>query len=263
MPQLSRYYSVIVPVAIIAASFITYQIYLSTRTPNIKRLKRSNARRVSRRNPRRFGSVNGFNSGEVGGIDSEGNTLSDERLREVLDQETIDIPDSMADTLVEAAVAAREARGAGVGIGPDDLSEYSYAPEPKENQNLLNLLYLIAEEQSKRDSYVHRGVTCNACNCLPIRGIRYRCANCIDFDLCETCEALDSHPKTHLFYKVRIPAPFLGNPRQAQTPWYPGKTGLMSPGLPADVIRKFGSETGCKTLQYLSRTKTNLEYANS
>ncbi|PUU74728.1 hypothetical protein B9Z19DRAFT_406666 [Tuber borchii] len=244
MPQLSRYYSVIVPVAIIAASLITYQIYLSTRTPNVKRLKRSNARRVSRRNPRRFGSVNGFNSGEVGGIDSEGNTLSDERLREVLDQETIDIPDSMADTLVEAAVAAREARGAGGGIGPDDLSEYSYAPEPKENQNLLNLLYLIAEEQSKRDSYVHRGVTCNACNCLPIRGIRYRCANCIDFDLCETCEALDSHPKTHLFYKVRIPAPFLGNPRQAQTPWYPGKTGLMSPGLPADVIRKFGSETG-------------------
>lgn len=88
-------------------------------------------------------------------------------------------------------------------------------------------------------------MTCNSCSVIPIRGIRYRCANCVDFDLCEHCEALDSHPKTHLFYKVRIPAPFLGNPRQAQTPWYPGKPGLMPPALPQDVIRKFTGEPAC------------------
>ncbi|EEP77458.1 conserved hypothetical protein [Uncinocarpus reesii 1704] len=98
---------------------------------------------------------------------------------------------------------------------PDDQSLFSWrdgsddtAPS-REGQNLLNLLYHIAEDQARRDGYIHRGVTCNSCGVMPIQGIRYRCANCIDYDLCETCEAMQSHIKTHLFYKVRIPAPFL------------------------------------------------------
>ncbi|KAL8794393.1 MAG: hypothetical protein Q9195_003092 [Heterodermia aff. obscurata] len=90
-------------------------------------------------------------------------------------------------------------------------------------QTVLGLIYHIAEEQARKDGYVHRGVTCNGCNTLPIRGIRYRCTNCADFDLCEICEAQQIHDRTHLFYKVRIPAPFLGNPRQPQAVWYPGK----------------------------------------
>lgn len=114
----------------------------------------------------------------------------------------------------------------------------------KEGQSLLNLLYRIAEEQARKDGYVHRGVTCNSCNAMPIRGIRYRCANCIDFDLCEQCEALQVHPKTHLFYKVRVPAPFLGNPRQPQPVWYPGKPAAVVHNLPIDVLRKFCTETG-------------------
>ena len=90
-------------------------------------------------------------------------------------------------------------------------------------QTVLGLIYHIAEEQARKEGYVHRGVTCNGCNTLPIRGIRYRCTNCADFDLCELCEAQQIHDRTHLFYKVRIPAPFLGNPRQPQAVWYPGK----------------------------------------
>lgn len=114
----------------------------------------------------------------------------------------------------------------------------------KEGQSLLNLLYRIAEEQARKDGYVHRGVTCNSCNVMPIRGIRYRCANCIDFDLCEQCEALQVHPKTHLFYKVRVPAPFLGNPRQPQPVWYPGKPTAVVHNLPIDALRDFCKTTG-------------------
>ncbi|PYI05754.1 hypothetical protein BO78DRAFT_461716 [Aspergillus sclerotiicarbonarius CBS 121057] len=94
----------------------------------------------------------------------------------------------------------------------DDQSVFSWrdgqndASPTREGQNLLNLLYHIAEDQARRDG----------CGAMPIQGIRYRCANCIDYDLCETCEAMGVHIKTHLFYKVRIPAPFLGNPRQSQ-----------------------------------------------
>ncbi|CAO0797914.1 unnamed protein product [Mucor circinelloides] len=58
----------------------------------------------------------------------------------------------------------------------------------------------------------------------PIRGVRYKCANCVDFDLCEMCEGANSHVNTHVFLKIRIPIPPLANPRSALLPaFYPGK----------------------------------------
>lgn len=109
-----------------------------------------------------------------------------------------------------------------------ERSEHSWRGQTEDHsehtkQTVLGLIYHIAEEQARKEGYVHRGVTCNGCGSLPIRGIRYRCTNCADYDLCELCEAQQIHDRTHLFYKVRIPAPFLGNPRQPQPVWYPGK----------------------------------------
>lgn len=132
----------------------------------------------------------------------------------------------------------------------DDQSVFSWrdgnndASPTREGQNLLNLLYHIAEDQARRDGYIHRGVTCNSCGAMPIQGIRYRCANCIDYDLCETCEAMQVHIKTHLFYKVRIPAPFLGNPRQSQPVWYPGKPTMLPRSLPRPLAKRLMKETG-------------------
>jgi hypothetical protein len=118
---------------------------------------------------------------------------------------------------------------------------------PREPQGLLNLMYHIAEDQARRDGYVHRGVTCNSCGMMPILGIRYRCANCIDFDLCETCEAMGVHTKTHVFYKVRLPAPFLGNPRHTQQVWYPGKPVSLPRSLPRALARRIMKETSFET----------------
>lgn len=132
----------------------------------------------------------------------------------------------------------------------DDQSVFSWrdgsndAAPSREGQNLLNLLYHIAEDQARRDGYIHRGVTCNSCGAMPIQGIRYRCANCIDYDLCETCEAMQVHIKTHLFYKVRIPAPFLGNPRQSQPVWYPGKPTMLPRSLPRNLAKRLMKVTG-------------------
>ncbi|KAL2822751.1 hypothetical protein BDW59DRAFT_163730, partial [Aspergillus cavernicola] len=131
----------------------------------------------------------------------------------------------------------------------DDQSVFSWREgnndslQAREGQNLLNLLYHIAEDQARKDGYIHRGVTCNSCGAMPIQGIRYRCANCIDYDLCETCEAMQVHIKTHLFYKVRIPAPFLGNPRQSQPVWYPGKPSMLPRTLPRSLTKRLMKET--------------------
>lgn len=97
-------------------------------------------------------------------------------------------------------------------------------PEIKlEGQHLLNLLFNIAEDQARREGYIHRGVTCNSCQASPICGIRYKCSSCVDYDVCERCEARDDHNKTHLFLKIRIPMPPLTNPRApCIKPLYPG-----------------------------------------
>ncbi|PGH01061.1 hypothetical protein AJ79_08030 [Helicocarpus griseus UAMH5409] len=155
----------------------------------------------------------------------------------------------------------------------DDQSIFSWrdgnddgAPT-REGQNLLNLLYHIAEDQARRDGYIHRGVTCNSCGAMPIQGIRYRCANCIDYDLCETCEAMQVHIKTHLFYKVRIPAPFLGNPRQPQPVWYPGKPSMLPRSLPRNLAKRLMKETNFENTELDAlwdqfRCLANVEWVN-
>lgn len=116
-----------------------------------------------------------------------------------------------------------------------------------EGQSLLNLLYRMMEDQAKQEGYVHRRVSCNGCSVMPIRGVRYRCSNCLDYDLCELCEATHIHPKTHLFYKIRIPAPFLGHPRQPEPVQYPGKPPSDVINLTKDSIRRMCDVTGYQT----------------
>lgn len=187
--------------------------------------------------------------------DNGGEVLSTQQLEEQLNREEAIDDDDDDDDVFSTGIPAQQDTG---------TSDYSVSPETaKENQNLLNLLYLIAEvsfvsgfcmvyadsnpqDQAKREGYVHRGVSCNSCSVQPIRGIRYRCANCVDFDLCEHCESLESHPRTHLFYKVRIPAQFLGNPRHVQPPSYPGKPGNMPLGLGMELVKEFEKKSGCE-----------------
>ncbi|ORX56479.1 EF-hand [Piromyces finnis] len=92
----------------------------------------------------------------------------------------------------------------------------------EESQSLLTLLYSIAEDQARKEGYIHRSIICNNCG-EQIQGFRYKCTNCVDYDLCETCEALGVHYITHVFLKIRISIPPLANPRSALLPiFYPG-----------------------------------------
>ncbi|KAI7870857.1 hypothetical protein BDF14DRAFT_1741027 [Spinellus fusiger] len=106
------------------------------------------------------------------------------------------------------------------------------------NKNLLHLLHAISDSQSRKG-----GITCNKCNMSPVRGIRFKCANCIDFDLCEMCEGSNTHTNTHVFLKLRIPIPPLANPRSALLPsFYPGKATSRST-LSHDKIRELQSRS--------------------
>jgi len=56
------------------------------------------------------------------------------------------------------------------------------------------------------DAVVHEGATCDNCNMNPIIGVRYRCQECYEYDLCEACEALNVHNADHTLVKLRKPA---------------------------------------------------------
>jgi hypothetical protein len=74
---------------------------------------------------------------------------------------------------------------------------------------------------------VHDGISCDGCGASPLRGVRYRCAFCPNYDLCAPClEAAEAAPRNvfggfgapqgaaahaalgHLFLRVPTPAAF-------------------------------------------------------
>ncbi|XP_053398816.1 sequestosome-1-like [Mercenaria mercenaria] len=59
---------------------------------------------------------------------------------------------------------------------------------------------------------VHQGVICDGCNGL-VKGIRYKCMECDDYDLCTVCEQKGTHPE-HNMMKINKPsrAPFYAVP---------------------------------------------------
>jgi Ca2+-binding EF-hand superfamily protein len=107
--------------------------------------------------------------------------------------------------------------------------------------SLQRTLYHIAEDRARHEGIIHRGITCNACETKPIRGIRWRCVNCSDFDLCSDCEAANIHNRTHLFYKIRVPAPYMSLPRQE--PVYPGRPHVMPSSINALHKRRLVEQT--------------------
>ncbi|PBP22179.1 EF hand domain protein [Diplocarpon rosae] len=125
--------------------------------------------------------------------------------------------------------------------------EYGWTNLPhtyqRNGQNIVQLLFRVSEDATRRNAYVHRGCACNSCNVLPIRGIRYRCANCADYDLCEGCESQGQHTKTHIFYKIRVPASSFG-PRHIQPIWYSGDPDSVMRVLPKEITTKLLRETG-------------------
>lgn len=64
------------------------------------------------------------------------------------------------------------------------------------------------ESTSQEQGPLHPGVQCDGCN-GPVRGTRYKCLVCRDYDLCSTCEAKGIHVEHNM---VSITEPFSYSP---------------------------------------------------
>lgn len=54
---------------------------------------------------------------------------------------------------------------------------------------LAELKILKEKEETQKTMYFgdHNGITCDGCGAVPIVGYRYKCKDCANHDICETC----------------------------------------------------------------------------
>lgn len=100
----------------------------------------------------------------------------------------------------------------------------SYQKKGIDTQLVSWILLLLSSSMVVSKDPIHQGSKCRGCNMSPICGVRYRCVNCLDYDLCGDCEsnqATKKHPKSHLFVKI---------PKPLQLP--PSAKGLSAPKDP-------------------------------
>ena len=79
-------------------------------------------------------------------------------------------------------------------------------------------------DRADRDSngeIIHYGVQCDGCNMSPIKGPRFKCAVCSNFDLCGQCESFRKHNASHPLIKFNQPA-------NRAVPPFPGIHEVMS-----------------------------------
>ena len=57
------------------------------------------------------------------------------------------------------------------------------------------------EQSSEQAEVTHTNVSCDGCGVVPIKGLRYKCSVCKDFDYCAGCEERLGHE--HAFLKIK------------------------------------------------------------
>ena len=60
----------------------------------------------------------------------------------------------------------------------------------------------IIQNQSEM---IHKNIKCDNCGMESIKGIRYKCLHCQNFNLCSNCEEYCEHDPTHIMIKIRKP----------------------------------------------------------
>jgi hypothetical protein len=77
--------------------------------------------------------------------------------------------------------------------GPQEVMEKFRAKIPQFGQNLLSF------------ETIHPNVTCDNCNRGPIKGSRYKCNDCKEYDLCGDCHVHNKHDPSHTFSEIKAP----------------------------------------------------------
>ncbi|XP_052255111.1 uncharacterized protein LOC127860852 isoform X2 [Dreissena polymorpha] len=88
----------------------------------------------------------------------------------------------------------------------------------------------------------HYCVQCDVCNVAPIRGTRWKCSDCLDYDMCSTCyeEKREQHDMSHPFIKKEPPAFYKKIYKSGCINFMKGNERVRKP----DVMEMFGIQLG-------------------
>jgi len=78
-------------------------------------------------------------------------------------------------------------------------------PEKKINIDSDDVVLKSSSNQVKKRDAIHFGVSCDGCKMNPIRGNRYKCKGCEDFDYCEPCYQKNKEIHNHEFKIIEKP----------------------------------------------------------
>jgi hypothetical protein len=73
----------------------------------------------------------------------------------------------------------------------------------KENKKTTTTKNNTNTNNTNTNKNIHKNIQCNECGKYPIKGIRYKCSICPDYDICENCEKKTDHE--HSFLKLKKP----------------------------------------------------------
>ena len=85
------------------------------------------------------------------------------------------------------------------------LIEQINNPEKKIIIDSDNVVLKSSPNQVKKREAIHFGVSCDGCKMNPIRGNRYKCKGCEDFDYCESCYEKNKEAHNHEFKIIEKP----------------------------------------------------------
>ncbi|CAC5385233.1 MIB [Mytilus coruscus] len=66
----------------------------------------------------------------------------------------------------------------------------------------LNKQYELLLFDNTQTGVIHTSVRCNGCEENPLRGIRWNCVPCANYNLCTTCYMSDEHDVSHIFKRM-------------------------------------------------------------
>ena len=74
-------------------------------------------------------------------------------------------------------------------------NQKQFEEEEKKRTQLLNSNMILNPNMSSLSfcRTIHRNITCSNCKIKPITGLRYKCLECKDYNLCEKCEKIIEH----------------------------------------------------------------------
>jgi len=135
--------------------------------------------------------------------------------------------------------------GGAPGLGASSMAGASSASSATGSGTTSDLGASAAE--GKEEDEIHQSVACDGCGMNPIKGIRFKCSVCPDFDLCSKCESGSDHSTQHPLLKIRAsiaPHPFGGRRGRRWGGWNRHHGG--SHGGPSVGQGQGGSSTPCE-----------------